>query len=206
MEFVNYSDDDEDDKNVSGKVVIENNTEKVDVPSSITSPSRWASKDIDESSGSEEEDVFTAVENTKKESTHKNVSVLELLSSSQKPSFLSKPSNQQKFQIKPVVLNDYNVKPKASLMEQPTPQEISKGNLMTKEQFEEIAKSKAVSDMMREAEESLPLNAKVTAVKRDKETAKDRVKRQRLSGQSGIGEDFKVWKSDEEMRQRQQYD
>ena len=30
--------------------------------------------------------------------------------------------------------------------------------------------------------------------------------RQRLGGQSGIGSDFKVWKSDEEMRQRQQYD
>ena len=40
----------------------------------------------------------------------------------------------------------------------------------------------------------------------EKDTAKDRVKRQRLSGQSGIGADFKTWKSDEEMRQRQQYD
>jgi hypothetical protein len=40
----------------------------------------------------------------------------------------------------------------------------------------------------------------------DKDTAKDRVKRQRLSGQSGIGADFKTWKSEEEMRQRQQYD
>mmetsp|Transcript_29126 Transcript_29126/g.27915 ORF Transcript_29126/g.27915 Transcript_29126/m.27915 type:complete len:197 (-) Transcript_29126:36-626(-) len=41
---------------------------------------------------------------------------------------------------------------------------------------------------------------------KDKDTAKDRVKRQRLSGQSGIGSDFKTWKSDEEMKQRQQYD
>lgn len=40
----------------------------------------------------------------------------------------------------------------------------------------------------------------------EKDTAKDRVKRQRLSGQSGIGTDFKTWKSEEEMRQRQQYD
>ena len=40
----------------------------------------------------------------------------------------------------------------------------------------------------------------------EKDTAKDRVKRQRLSGQSGIGADFKTWKSEEEMRQRQQYD
>jgi len=34
----------------------------------------------------------------------------------------------------------------------------------------------------------------------------DRVKRQRLSGQSGIGSDFKEWRSEEEMRQRQMYD
>ena len=40
----------------------------------------------------------------------------------------------------------------------------------------------------------------------DKETAKDRVKRQRMSGQSGIGEDFKTWRSEEEMRLRQTYD
>lgn len=40
----------------------------------------------------------------------------------------------------------------------------------------------------------------------EKETAKDRVKRQRISGQSGIGADFKTWKSEEEMKQRQQYD
>ena len=41
---------------------------------------------------------------------------------------------------------------------------------------------------------------------KDKESAKDRVKRQRMAGQSGIGSDFKTWKSEEEMRQRQQYD
>ncbi|KAJ1432516.1 hypothetical protein B484DRAFT_429868, partial [Ochromonadaceae sp. CCMP2298] len=38
------------------------------------------------------------------------------------------------------------------------------------------------------------------------DSAKDRVKRQRLNGQSGIGTDFKSWKSEEEMRQRQMYD
>ncbi|KAJ1454557.1 hypothetical protein M885DRAFT_521843 [Pelagophyceae sp. CCMP2097] len=37
-------------------------------------------------------------------------------------------------------------------------------------------------------------------------SAKDRTKAQRLNGQSGIGENFKVWRSEEEMRQRQQYD
>lgn len=35
---------------------------------------------------------------------------------------------------------------------------------------------------------------------------KDKVKRQRLSGQSGIGEDFRTWRTDEEMALRQQFD
>jgi len=33
-----------------------------------------------------------------------------------------------------------------------------------------------------------------------------RVKNQRMRGQSGIGEDFKSWKTEEEMRMRQHYD
>lgn len=40
----------------------------------------------------------------------------------------------------------------------------------------------------------------------DKISAKERVKGQRLKGQSGIGSDFRVWKSDLEMTLRQQYD
>ena len=35
---------------------------------------------------------------------------------------------------------------------------------------------------------------------------KDRAKHQRLSGQSGIGSDFRTWRTDEEMVLRQQYD
>ncbi|CAM9973377.1 unnamed protein product, partial [Hapterophycus canaliculatus] len=41
---------------------------------------------------------------------------------------------------------------------------------------------------------------------KDKVSAKDKVKGQRLKGQSGIGSDFRVWKSDLEMTMRQQYD
>ncbi|KNC77070.1 hypothetical protein SARC_10463 [Sphaeroforma arctica JP610] len=37
-------------------------------------------------------------------------------------------------------------------------------------------------------------------------SGKERVKRQRLAGQSGIGEDFKGWKSEGEMLLRQQFD
>lgn len=36
--------------------------------------------------------------------------------------------------------------------------------------------------------------------------AKDKVRQQRLKGQSGIGSDFRTWKSDAEMVMRQQYD
>lgn len=39
-----------------------------------------------------------------------------------------------------------------------------------------------------------------------KMTAKERVKGQRLKGQSGIGSDFRVWKSDLEMTMRQEFD
>jgi hypothetical protein len=39
-----------------------------------------------------------------------------------------------------------------------------------------------------------------------REGAKDKVKHQRLAGQSGIGSDFKTWKSEAEMVERQQYD
>jgi len=49
-------------------------------------------------------------------------------------------------------------------------------------------------------------NAKQSENMDDKTTAKDRVKRQRLRGQSGIGSDFKVWRTDEEMVLRQQFD
>ncbi|KAH8049607.1 hypothetical protein JL721_11643 [Aureococcus anophagefferens] len=41
--------------------------------------------------------------------------------------------------------------------------------------------------------------------KPDRVNAKERVKQQRLNGQSGIGENFKVWRSEEEMP-RQHYD
>ena len=36
--------------------------------------------------------------------------------------------------------------------------------------------------------------------------AKERVKKQRLSGQSGLGSDFRTWRSDQEMTMRQQFD
>lgn len=42
--------------------------------------------------------------------------------------------------------------------------------------------------------------------KTEKMTAKDRVKRQRMKGQAGIGDDFRVWRSEQEMAMRQQYD
>jgi hypothetical protein len=37
-------------------------------------------------------------------------------------------------------------------------------------------------------------------------SAKEKVKRQRVNGQSGIGESFKEWRSEDEMRLRQHYD
>ena len=46
----------------------------------------------------------------------------------------------------------------------------------------------------------------MSVVKREgREKIKEKMKRQRLNGQSGIGEDFRRWRSDEEMVMRQQY-
>ncbi|CAM9363642.1 unnamed protein product [Choristocarpus tenellus] len=41
---------------------------------------------------------------------------------------------------------------------------------------------------------------------KEKLTAKERVKGQRLKGQAGIGSDFRTWKSDLEMTMRQEFD
>eukprot|EP01034_Spumella_vulgaris_P023678 gene23678-29923_t len=79
---------------------------------------------------------------------------------------------------------------------------------VTRERFLlEQAKKEKEAPKLSAADEDL--NSKLMASDKDKDkdlTAKDRVKRQRLAGQSGIGEDFKSWKSEEEMRQRQHYD
>ena len=38
-----------------------------------------------------------------------------------------------------------------------------------------------------------------------RELFKEKMKRQRLKGQSGIGEQFRTWRSDAEMKMRQEY-
>lgn len=43
-------------------------------------------------------------------------------------------------------------------------------------------------------------------VKREgREIFKEKMKRQRLKGQSGIGDHFRTWRSDAEMKMRQEY-
>lgn len=161
MELVNYSDDEGEDAHDSS----EEKTENIEVPKVLQS--RWTAADDSEDEAEERNDDKPSVVKPK------SASVLDLLSSSQKPSFLVKQSEQQ-FQLKPVIVNDYSVKPKVPIIEQPTPQELAKSNMMSRAEFEEIAKSKAVAEMVRSAaEEDIPLNAKVTSVKRtDKESAK----------------------------------
>lgn len=48
--------------------------------------------------------------------------------------------------------------------------------------------------------------AAAKAAEAKKTAFKDRAKHQRLSGQSGIGSDFRTWRTDEEMALRQQFD
>ena len=128
MELVNYSDDEEQDntsENVETKV-----EDSTDIPTAMHS--RWTATDSDDEDEVKKNDSTSNVQ-------PKSTSVLELLSSFQKPSFLTKASDQQ-FLVKPVVINDYNAKPKAQVIEQPTPQELAKSNVMSRAEFEEIAK------------------------------------------------------------------
>jgi hypothetical protein len=75
------------------------------------------------------------------------------------------------------------------------------------------AQEKAAVESARPAKAALkygaankPVEEKGNALAQTRLSGKDRVKQQRLSGQSGIGGDFKVWRSEEEMRMRQQFD
>lgn len=74
------------------------------------------------------------------------------------------------------------------------------------------AKSSRRSELQASAAEAATAAAAAAAAvsksapKKDKVSAKDRVKHQRMNGQSGVGEDFRVWRSEEEMVLRQQYD
>ncbi|CEG39762.1 uncharacterized protein PHALS_09998 [Plasmopara halstedii] len=75
----------------------------------------------------------------------------------------------------------------------------------TREEKQKVAAEKVGDDRKRRLRlegagirESLP--------KREKKAAKERVKNQRLKGQSGIGSDFRGWKSETEMALRQQFD
>lgn len=127
-------------------------------------------------------------------STVTSASAASLLALDVKPKFLKK-ENPEEFQVKQMVKHSYaesNVKPEEARKVRAPPSKVT----TTNPKVNRTATAAA-------APNNAALNRKQAA---DKESAKDKVKRQRLSGQSGIGSDFKEWRSEEFMKQRQQYD
>lgn len=229
MELLNYSDSEHEDGNLAEKNGREDSTRNEGTSDIDSSDSRvnipqtkWA---VIESSD-EEENIIQVDEQVDKNEP-KTISADVLLASiSERPSFLSKPPSQKKFEIKPVVNHAYVSKhtPHSVVEPKSEPEKKEKTKAITRERFlAEQAKTQQLS-----GNPALDSIIAASKAEKDKESVKvcdvsfflslfrfmlvsrlssqDRVKRQRLSGQSGIGEDFKVWKSEEEMRQRQHFD
>lgn len=193
MEFLQDSDGEEKDDNVAREVVVEHD---------IVAPIRsiWT-----ELSDSEDEDDIVVSTELQGESNGFLPSANELLSSvvTQFAGKSSRDNSNATIQLKTYVpavsavaevpfVHRKKPSPVGILIVSDSKVEIMTGPRTTSLGLKTIgALSKPVEHKSKEAE---------------KDSAKDRVKRQRLNGQSGIGSDFKTWKSEEEMKQRQQYD
>jgi hypothetical protein len=120
-----------------------------------------------------------------------------------KPKFLTK-ENPESFQVPKMVNHSYSLVNNEKKYDEPTkPAAVKRPVTSIRPQ------TAAASSIESSASTKKGTNARETARNAkavDKESAKDKVKRQRLSGQSGIGSDFKEWRSEEFMKQRQQYD
>ncbi|KDO34225.1 hypothetical protein SPRG_19063 [Saprolegnia parasitica CBS 223.65] len=140
-------------------------------------------------------------------------SVDDVFATTQRPTFLDKPvaatSNVFDVEEKLVAGNDDDADDDndddaaAPLLNQPT---SPKGRIINS-----IEEFPGLSSPTRSMPKKRTRGQPATAAKRkaddsSKPSGKDRVKAQRLKGQSGIGSDFRGWKSETEMQLRQQYD
>lgn len=160
--------------------------------------SKWLQEESDESDN--ENDIEEAVESkTTDSSSLLPASFLFQLDTSSESQFLN-TAMQSSFKI-PVL------KPKLSNEEEK--KDITKAVEPVVKKRSKEAELKALDDQINELKKSkLGSNHSVGGQKEkkaigEKETAKDKVKRQRLAGQTGIDGG---WKSEEHMRQRQMYD
>lgn len=77
-----------------------------------------------------------------------------------------------------------------------------------KERLQRVQEENALRDEMYKCNEWMRSPSEICSflVKREgREKIKEKMKRQRRNGQSGIGDDFRQWRSDAEMVMRQQY-
>ncbi|EQC34574.1 hypothetical protein SDRG_07899 [Saprolegnia diclina VS20] len=180
----------------------------------------------DSSSSDDEAAPTTAPRAVAKQSGIALPSVDDVFATTQRPTFLDKPvaATMNVFDVeeKPVAatMNVFDVEEKrvagnddddadddrdaaAPLSNQPT---SPKGRIVNSiEEFPGL--SSPTRSMPKKRTRGQPATAAPSKRKADdKPSGKDRVKAQRLKGQSGIGSDFRGWKSETEMQLRQQYD
>lgn len=219
MEFLSYDDDDDASENSGEREgaqdVKEDAPETEGTDTNFVSvpviPSQWI-EDSDDSDENDEEKNNS--EDVKTSSTQNPLNMIttasaaSLLASDHTPNFLTK-EDPESFQVPKMVNHSYSLVNNEKKYDEPTTSAAPKNKLTSVRPIKPSATSVAegstakVSANKGANSRDLGRNNKQAA---DKETAKDRVKRQRLSGQSGIGSDFKEWRSEEFMKQRQQYD
>ena len=72
-----------------------------------------------------------------------------------------------------------------------------------KERIDRVLKEREMSDEL--YRRSVDRLYWVVVQREGKEIFKEKMKRQRLKGQSGIGDHFRTWRSEAEMKMRQEY-
>ncbi|RHY18643.1 hypothetical protein DYB25_002853 [Aphanomyces astaci] len=175
--------------------------------------------DSDSSSASDNEEVAPVVLPVKKTPTIVLPRVDDIFKETKTPSFLVKP--------KKASLDTFDIDKESLTKLPPPPVEWSPSNARVDHEDEQTASSAKVGSMYQfpGVDQGIPKRTKHLPRQHqknasdhhghkrkganadtDKASGKDRVKQQRLKGQSGIGSDFKSWKSETEMKMRQGFD
>eukprot|EP00614_Pseudopedinella_elastica_P034570 CAMPEP_0172621118 /NCGR_PEP_ID=MMETSP1068-20121228/109157_1 /TAXON_ID=35684 /ORGANISM="Pseudopedinella elastica, Strain CCMP716" /LENGTH=183 /DNA_ID=CAMNT_0013428711 /DNA_START=56 /DNA_END=607 /DNA_ORIENTATION=- len=168
-------------------------------PSGYDKKKTSATSESDDDSDSDDDKPGTSAVNeggaAKRAPPAKPVSILPsvdaLFSSTEGPAFLATANKIEAFTVAPLKKKQRVDEPRSA------PESVAKPN---------------IDPTARPAAPSAPAAAKPLAKlpeskpEKQRLNRKERVKEQRLKGQSGIGEDFKTWRTEDEMRMRQHYD
>ncbi|OQR84768.1 hypothetical protein ACHHYP_12975 [Achlya hypogyna] len=173
----------------------------------------------DSSSSSEDEAPARASGRTTKAPAIGLPSVDEVFAATQRPTFLDKPTvaSMEVFDIEERPKERDNEEASGDLeqpLENDEPASPGPRIVNSIEVFPGLSSPTRAMPVKRQRGQPASLNGASAGTKRkaegnkdgNKVSGKDRVKAQRLRGQSGIGSDFRGWKSETEMQLRQQYD